>query len=180
MRIARFAIALLVSALLATASACEGPGDGAANTDASAVPTTSSAPTTTISSQGDTTPTTSSRDCPLPMGLERPPFVDVTGSDDQPDSDEVRTMRAFGSEPEYLDGYRVTVVRLISDDAEKPLPPIDEEGLRSEEWWDSVDHDVFVRIAEEGLGEAGVDFCVWYLKSQVDYDTTLSEITAGA
>lgn len=180
MRIARFAVALLAPALIVSASACDGSSDGAANTDASAVPTTSGVPTTTSSTQGDIAPTTTGRDCPLPMEWERPPFVDVTGSDDQPDPDEVRTMRAFGSQPESLDGYRVTVVRLISDAADKPLPPIDEEGLRSEEWWDNVDHDVIVRIAEEGLGEVGVDFCVWFLKSQVDYDTTLSEITASA
>jgi hypothetical protein len=104
MRVARFAVAPLASVFIVTASACDGSSDGAAATDASAVPTTGNAPTTTSSSQRDTTQTTTGRDCPLPAEWERPPFEDVIGSDDQPDPDLARRMRAFGSDTDYPGG----------------------------------------------------------------------------
>lgn len=177
MGLARFSFILVATAgIVSATTACDGSSEGAADTDASAAPETSSAPTTNASSEGDTSPTTAGRDCPLPTEWQRAPFVDVTGGPDQPDPDLLRTMAAAGGATESSDDYRVTVARLISDDATSSLPPIDEEGMRSEEWWDGVDHDVYLRVEERGLGEVGVDFCVWFLKSQRDYETTQTEV----
>lgn len=179
MGVTRSAAVLLATAgIVATAAGCDQSIDDAADTAVSAIPETGSAPWSNGSSAGDTASTATSRDCPLPSEWKQPPFVDVTGSDEQPDPEAIRALAATGGASVSSDDYWVRVVRLISDDAEKPLPPIDEDGLRSADWWAMVDHDIFVSITEQGLGEVGVDICRWYLTSQVDYEATRSEITA--
>lgn len=179
MGLARFSFIVVATAgIVSGAAACGGSSEGDADTGASAAPETSSGPTTNASSEGDTSPTTAGRDCPLPDEWQRAPFVDVTGGPDQPDPDLLREMAAAGGVTESSDAYRVTVARLISETATSSLPPIDEQGMRSEEWWDGVDHDVYLRVEERGLGEVGVDFCVWFLKSEGDDETTQTEVMA--
>jgi hypothetical protein len=166
----------LVAGIAGATAACDGPNEEAADAEVSATLNPGSTSTTNESSEADASPTTASRDCTLPSEWAQSLFVDVTGDPDQPDPGLLRAMSAAGGAVVSSDDYRVTLTRLISDEASKPLPPLAEDGTRSEDWWDSVDHDVYAMLQERRLGEAGVDFCVWFLKSQGDYETTRTEV----
>lgn len=175
--IVRLSIMLVaVGGIAGVVAACDGPDKEATDTEVSSMLNSGSASVTDESSEADSSPTTSGRDCTLPPEWQQSPFVDVTGGPDQPDPDLLRAMSSAGGGVVSSDDYRVAVARLISDDASTPLPPVEEDGMASDEWWSTVDHDVYAQLQERLLGEAGVDYCVWYLQSQDDYDTTRTEI----
>ncbi len=164
--------------LVGGTAACDGSQQDASDisTAASATTPTDGTRTSNDLAEANASQATSGRACPLPSEWQQSLFVDVTGDADSPDPAELRQMSVVGGALFTSDDYRVLIARLVSDDASKPLPAIDENGLRSEDWWDSVDHDVFAMLQERELGEAGVDFCLWILKSQGDFDATQSEV----
>lgn len=166
-----------VAGLVGGTVACDGSQRGTSDMSSTASATTPTDATATSNELAEANKSlpASGRACPLPSEWQAL-FVDVTGDADSPDPAVLRQMSVVGGALFTSDDYRVGIARLVSDDASKPLPAIDENGLLSEDWWDSVDHDVYAMLQERELGEAGVDFCLWILKSQGDFDATQSEV----